>query len=50
VLAAAFALTAADPVAQVARYVLFGGMLVWFQAVAVAALRRERGAGAAAGG
>ncbi len=44
-LAAAFALTATAPVAQVARYALFGGMLVWFQAVAVAALRHDRVAG-----
>ena len=49
-LAAAFALTAAAPVAQVARYALFGGMLLWFQIVAVAALRRDRGAGGPAGG
>ena len=49
-LGAAFALTAVAPIAQVARYALFGGMLVWFQAVAVTALRRDRGVAAPAGG
>jgi hypothetical protein len=46
----AFALTAAAPIAQVARYALFGGMLMWFEAVAVTALRRDRGVAAPAGG
>ena len=49
-LAVAFALTAAAPIAQAARFALFGGMLVWFQALALTALRRDRGAGAPAGG
>jgi hypothetical protein len=41
-LSAAFALTAVDPIAQVARYVLFGGLIAWFQLVALAALGRHR--------
>lgn len=38
----AFALTAAEPIAQVARYALFGGLIAWFQVVALAALGRHR--------
>jgi hypothetical protein len=49
-LGVAFALTAAAPIGQVARYALFGGMLVWFQALAVTALRRDRDAAVPAGG
>ncbi|WP_217914478.1 DUF998 domain-containing protein [Miltoncostaea marina] len=40
--AAAFALTAVGPIAQVARYALFGALLAWFEALALAAVARDR--------
>jgi hypothetical protein len=39
VAAPAFLLTAVDPIAQLARYPLFGALLVWMEALALTAAR-----------